>query len=199
MGESDTASRSESSLAPGQVFHALAVARARTVEPAPDLRVKVALRSLDDAGTFDELQAARAELAALGPVGLPSLLVELSSPQPPDRFDALVTALLRAASLEEISDNALARGASHDLRASLATALGFISQEQAIEPRRRSFLLDTLRSLLRDTQAGVRAAAAEAIGVAGLSEARGELEAAARGDSNGVVRSAARAGVDAIS
>ncbi len=168
------------------------LARIRPLEAA-DVRLKLALRDFDQAQTFEDAQRARAELEVLGSQVLSAILVELSSVQPPDRFDVLVESLLNAASPYELVEEALARGAPVDLRASIATALGYAISRDKVERVARVRVVGALRELLRDKSASVRVAAAEAIGQAGLTEAVEDIRAATTDPNAAVVREARNA------
>jgi hypothetical protein len=137
---------------------------------------------------------------ALGPDVLASVFAELSRTQPPDRFDAIEELLLGVASLDELIEQASSRGANVDLRAALATALGHaVAGEEARIPEARQRIAAALLRLARDDHEAVRMAAVEALGLAGLREARGELERIAVDDPIPAVQREARASLDELS
>jgi hypothetical protein len=179
---------------------AYAVVRVRPREPVPELRLRQALEAFDRARSWNARRAACEDLLTLGPEVLASVLAELSRPQPPDRFDAIEELLLHTATLDELIEQALAEGATVDLRASLATALGHAAGgEEAKNPLARERIVAALVHLARDVHEAVRVAAVEALGIAGLGEARAELERIAAGDSVPAVQREARASLDELS
>jgi hypothetical protein len=175
------------------------VVRVRPSEAAHTLRLAQALDAFERARSWEESQAARQQILAIGPEVQPSVLEALSKAQPPSRFDVLEELLLRITSLDDLIELALAESAPVDLRASLATALGHADGDSAAGPEARVRLLGALLHLARDAHAGVRVAAVEAIGLAGLREARAELERIAAGDDSPTVRREAKATADELS
>jgi hypothetical protein len=97
----------------------------------------------------------------------PGVLAELAKPQPPERFDVLLRLLLKWKSAEEVLEIAASANVGWILRASLAEALRYYADDG--DARTRERIAVALARLARDDHDGVRIAAVEAIGLAGLS------------------------------
>jgi hypothetical protein len=167
-----------------------------TRSPVADLKLRLALAAFDRAQSWKESQEAQRRLLALGPEVVPSVLAELAEPQPPERFDVLVALLVKWKTADEAMDLARSEGAGWVLRASLAEALGHYADAlHARDARTRERIASVLAHLARDSNAGVRIAAVEAIGLAKLTadpQTREVLRHVASGDPNADVKNEAQ-------
>jgi HEAT repeat protein len=134
---------------------------------AGDLRLRLALASFDRARSWEEIQAAQGTVLSLGPDVVPSILAELAKPQPPERFDLLLTLLMKRQTAEEVIELARSGVAVWVLRAALAEALGHYAESIAGAPMTER-IASALAQFARDAEPGVRIAAVEAIGLSKL-------------------------------
>jgi hypothetical protein len=159
-----------------------------------DLKLRQSLAAFDRARSWDELRAAQQRVLALDHEVIASVLAELLEPQPPNRADVLLALLVRWTPPGELIELARSDEAGPVLRSALAEALGRCVETADRSDRER--ISSTLTVLIRDADARVRVAAAEAIGLAGLAsapEVRGVLRNLAVEDSNEDVQAEARA------
>jgi HEAT repeat protein len=177
---------------------AQARSKLRAVDSVSDLRLEQALKAFDAARGLEARRTARGALTALGAEVLHSVLEVLSTPQPPDRFDALVELLVRISTLPELIEQGVNRIGTPDLRAATAVALGHAAGGEK-RPEMEKPIRLALLSLAHDEHAGVRTVAVEALGLAGLQGALGELEHIATSDPNPTVRREAKTAVDELS
>ena len=172
------------------------IARRASPPPLPlgELKLKQALGAFDRTDSWEKARAARERLLALPVEVVPSVLRELGEPQPPERFDVLLRLLLKWKTLDDVLE-ILRAGANGVLRASLAEALGYYASEiHAADEGARSRVAAALARLTRDQDVGVRIAAVEAIGLAGLASLLGEvLRERVNADINDSVRAEAAA------
>lgn len=142
--------------------------------PDADLKLEQALRAFDRTKSYEENQAAQQRILALSRDAVPSVLDRLAEPQPPDRQDVLMSLLVRWQSPDEVIELASAEAAGPILRAALAEALAlYAGGPYEHDERVMQRVATTLARLARDSDAGVRVASVEAIGLAGLYTAPG--------------------------
>ncbi len=177
---------------------------ARRARPPTDmigeLKLKQALQAFDTTTSWEEARAARDRVLALSVDVVPSVLRELGEPQPPERFDVLIGLLIKWNTIDEVLEILRAGETRGVLRASLTGALGYYASEiHAADEAARSRVAAALAALTRDLDVGVRIAAVEAIGLAGLSSGLREvLRERASLDSNDSVRAEAAAALEEI-
>ena len=183
------------SWAPWGGFRAEEVSTVRPRAPLEDLKLRQALQAFDAARSWEESRAASARALALGPEVVPSVLAELSEPQPPERDDLLIALLLQWTSPDQLIALGLSVDASAHLRAAIAEALGHRARDAQGPPEVRQRIAAMLAQLARDDDPGVRVTAVEAIGLAGLGtpEIEGLLREIAATDGNEAVRNEAKA------
>ena len=167
-------------------------------DAAGNLKLHEALVAFDRTRSWAETQAAQGRVLALGRDIVPSVLAELGEPQPPERFDVLLALLMKQQTADELIELARSGAAGWVLRAALAEALSHYAEslhDAAVKERISSVLVQ----LSRDTEAGVRIAAVEAIGLSKLGadpQVREVLRRVASEDSNADVRREAKIVLD---
>jgi len=167
-------------------------------DAAGNLKLHEALVAFDRTCSWAETQAAQGRVLALGRDIVPSVLAELGEPQPPERFDVLLALLMKQQTADELIELARSGAAGWVLRAALAEALSHYAEslhDAAVKERISSVLVQ----LSRDTEAGVRIAAVEAIGLSKLGadpQVREVLRRVASEDSNADVRREAKIVLD---
>ena len=159
----------ETSWSPAERFRARAVPTLRARVPIEDLKLSQALQAFDSARSWDERRAARDRVLALGPEGVPSVLGELSAPQPPDRDDLLIALLLQWASTDDLLDMVRSDEANLRLRGAITEALGHRARDARASAAVGTRIVAMLARLAKDDDPGVRVTAVEAIGLAGLA------------------------------
>ena len=167
-------------------------------DAAGNLKLHEALVAFDRTRSWAETQAAQGRVLALGRDIVPSVLAELGEPQPPERFDVLLALLMKQQTADELIELARSGAAGWVLRAALAEALSHYAEslhDAAVKERISSVLVQ----LSRDTEAAVRIAAVEAIGLSKLGadpQVREVLRRVASEDSNADVRREAKIVLD---
>lgn len=164
-----------------------------------DLKLRQRLERFDSAGSPEELAQAQRAILALGSAATPSVIAELSLPQPPDRLDVLLGLLVRREPGEVAIRLATERGATSALRMAMAEALARYAA--AAPPALRAQIASVLLELARDCDAAVRSTAIDAIGLAGIAdepEVHELLQSVARADADPDTRAEARAILDEL-
>lgn len=167
----------------------------RPLTPLDELRLAQRLAAFDRARTDAERVSAQRAILALGADAVPSALAELSLPQPPDRSDVLLALLVKHESADSVIELARRATGTQALRAALADALARYSSAARSEDLRKR-IAASLLSLARDPDTGVRSAAVDAIGLAGVIDdpaVKLLLQDAAEHDADPDVRAEARA------
>ena len=171
---------------------------ARAIWPLSSLdELKLAQRlvAFDRARTDAERVAAQRAILALGADAVPSVLAELSLPQPPDRSDVLLALLVKHECADSVIQLARRPTCTRALRAALADALARHAATATSDGLRRR-IAAALLALARDPDIGVRSTAIDAIGLAGITAdpaVKLLLENTAEHDSDPDVRAEARA------
>lgn len=164
-----------------------------------DLKLRQRLERFDSAQSPEERAVAQRAILALGAAAIPSVLAELSLPQPPDRLDVLVALLVRREPGEVAVHFATERGATPALRMAMAEALARYAA--SAPPALRAQIASALRQLARDRDVAVRSTAIDAIGLAGIAdepEVHELLQSVAEADADPDTRAEARAILDEL-
>lgn len=154
-----------------------------------DLRLDLALASLDRTSSWEEFRAAHERALSLGREVIPAVLAELAKPQTPERFDVLLRLLHKWRSAEDVLAISSVPDAGWQLRAALAEALSRYAADAPYPLRSR--IASALARLAKDDHDAVRMAAVDAIGLAGLDrepDVAPVLREAAERDPNADVR-----------
>lgn len=164
-----------------------------------DLKLRQRLERFDSAGSAEERAQAQRAILALGAAAIPSVIAELSSPQPPDRLDVLLALLVRRESAEIAIRLATERRATSALRMAMAEALARYTA--CAPPALRAQIARALLELARDRDVAVRSTVIDAIGLAGIAdepEVHELLQSVAEADADPDTRAEARAILDEL-
>jgi len=173
---------------------------AQPINREADLELKQALQAFDAARSWEESRAARDRVLALGPEAVPSVLAELSEPQPAEREDLLIELLLQWVSTDDLLEIVRSDEANLRLRGAIVEALGHRARDARASAASGRRIVATLAHVAQDDDPGIRITAVEAIGMAGVvtPEIEGLLRQIAAQDRNKSVQAEARAVLEEI-